>query len=157
MILVLVTVVALVLLAMQDIKERMIYTAPIIVLYFTWSVYLLLTNRNIANYLAIVWIMHLVIYIVLNRWNIWGAGDSDMFMLFGNICLYATATIDGISMVIQECIYLSLGLSLSIIISYIERKMKHGTQKSNKDIAVIPGVAIVMIGLMIKGMYGRGM
>ena len=142
-------------LAIQDLRERMVYVVPIIVLNAVWSVYLLCMGEWDTRFLALNWILHLLIYIGMNHWNIWGGGDSDLFMLFGNICLFSTMVKSGYSIVIWECIFLCAGLILSIFINQVEKWIIGEKYKSKNGVAVIPGIAIVMIGLLVGGLYGR--
>ena len=151
------TGIILVVLGIQDIKEKMIYTFPIFVLHGLWCIYLLLEQNHTSYYLAVVWLIHFLIYIIFNHWNIWGAGDSDIFMLFGNICLFATEIIPGYQFIIYECLYLALALSMSIVIGRIESKVRKSNCKLDTKIAVVPGMAIVMIGLIMNGVYWRMM
>ena len=39
------------------------------------------------SFLCSFWLVHLIIYVVLNDFGVWGDGDSDLFLLMGNLCL----------------------------------------------------------------------
>ncbi|MDO5292761.1 MAG: hypothetical protein Q4F05_08425 [bacterium] len=157
LLLTLVTTIVLVLLARQDIRERMIFTFPIIVLHLIWSAYLLLSNAWSASFLIIFWSIHLVIYVIFNQCNLWGRGDSDVFLLFSNLCLYSVHAVSGYALAIRECVYLCFGLMLSMAIGFIENKIRHKEVKLNGEIAVVPGITLVMICLMLQGICWRGM
>lgn len=87
----------------------------------------------------------------MNHWKIWGSGDSDIFLLFGNICLFSDSLGNEYSLIIWECIWLCVGLLLSIGINQVERKVSH-SMGEKEGVAVIPGIAMVMVGLMINGL-----
>ncbi len=138
-------------LAIQDLKERMVYAVPIAVIHIMWSSYLLVMSEWNAYFLAAFWLVHFIIYLGMNHWNIWGSGDSDIFLLFGNVCLFSDSVGNGYSLIIGECIWLCVGLMLSIGINQVERKVSHSIGEK-EGVAVIPGIAMVMVGLLIKGL-----
>ena len=142
--------------AVMDLKERMIYVFPAMVLHTAWSCYLLFEGIYCAEYISIFWLGNLIIYLILNKFGIWGGGDSDLFLLFGNVVLASGAMINGYGVAIAECLYLCAGLLMSFGISRVEAGIK-GTGKLNKEVAVVPGIALVMCGLLIKGFIWRVM
>lgn len=151
------TLIYLVVASVTDLKERMILVFPIVLLQGFWSVYLLMCGSYDSTFLTIFWLVNLIVYLLLNHFGIWGGGDSDLFLLMGSICLAAGAQMNGYAVVILECIYLCAGLGLSIGISRIEAGVKGEKMSLNRGVAVVPGVAIVMIALLIKGFIWRVM
>ena len=73
----------------------------------------------------------------------------------GNVCLVASANMNGYMAAISECIVLCAGLGLSIGLSRIEAGIKKEKVTLNRGVAVVPGIAIVMIVLLIKGFVWR--
>ena len=149
------SIVYLVVAAFMDLKERMIFVFPIVVLQMLWSTYLLFSGAYDGTFLTIYWIVNLIIYLLLNHFEIWGAGDSDLFLLMGNVCLVASENMNGYMATISECIVLCAGLGLSIGISRIEAGIKKEKVTLNRGVAVVPGIAVVMIVLLIKGFVWR--
>jgi hypothetical protein len=76
-------------------------------------------------------------------------------MLFGDICLVASPALSGYVIAITECFWLVIGLITSIGIGHIESRIKHKEFKLSEEIAVVPGIALVMLALMIKGLVWR--
>ena len=106
----------------------------------------------------------------MNYFHIWGAGDSDVFLLFASIILNTYSILGSKGMIqliytsqfhlvmeviLIECLSLAFALSLSVLISKIESKVKRTKLTLKSGIAVVPGLAIVMIGFMMAGVYGR--
>ena len=109
--------------AYQDLKERMIYCVPCNVLTLLWGV-CLWRDRNLSvMYLIAFWLVHIMIYLFLNHFGIWGGGDSDFLFLFANVFLFALGTANAYETAILECICLCMALLLSIVIGCIEGKI----------------------------------
>lgn len=143
--------------AIQDVRERMIYVFPITMLHMMWSIYLYGFTDYPKMLLVTFWIVHLVLYVLLNKCSIWGGGDSDMLLVFADIVWATSASINGYSLVIRECLYLIVGLICSIAIGLIEGKVRKQEVKRTNEIAVIPGLSLVMILLMVQYFVRRWM
>ena len=143
--------------AIQDIRERMIYVFPITMLHVMWSIYLYGYTDYSKMLLVTFWIVHLVLYVLLNKCVIWGGGDSDMLLVFADIVWVTSASMNGYSLVIRECLYLIVGLICSIAIGLIEGKVRKQEVNVTNEIAVIPGLSLVMILLMVQYFVWRWM
>ena len=143
--------------AIQDIRERMIYVFPITMLHIMWSIYLYGFTDYPKMFLVTFWIVHLVLYVLLNKCAIWGGGDSDMLLVFADIVWVTSASMNGYSLVIRECLYLIVGLICSIAIGLIEGKVRKQEVNVTNEIAVIPGLSLVMILLMVQYFVWRWM
>ena len=143
--------------AIQDIRERMIYVFPITMLHVMWSIYLYGYTDYSKMLLVTFWIVHLVLYVLLNKYAIWGGGDSDMLLVFADIVWVTSASMNGYSLVIRECLYLIVGLICSIAIGLIEGKVRKQEVNVTNEIAVIPGLSLVMILLMVQYFVWRWM
>lgn len=141
----------------MDLKERMVFVFPAILLNALWSGYLLFSGSYDSTFLSVYWIVNLVIYLLLNHFGIWGGGDSDFFLLMANVCLAAGSVLNGYSAAFLECIYLCAGLGLSIGISRIEAGIKREKVTINRGVAVAPGIATMTILLLTKGFIWRVM
>ena len=149
-----ITAICLVFASFGDLRERMLYTAPIIAIHIMWGVYLWTSGMYTERFLVCFWIIQMLIYITLNCMSIWGVGDSDLYMLLGDICLLAC---DGANVTIVGmcvCISLAAGLILSIIIGRFEFACKGEVLEKDSGLAVAPGMAVVMIVLLIKFLIG---
>jgi hypothetical protein len=94
---------------------------------------------------------------VLNRFSVWGSGDSDMFLLFADIVLATSVVMNGYSVAIMECLYLIAGLLISIVIGVIESRIRNRKMAGMNEIAVVPGLAIVMIVVIVRFYIWRWM
>lgn len=139
----------------QDIRERMVYTAPIIVLHAAWSIYLAAMTDWGNMFLCLFWIIHLIIYILLNKFQIWGGGDSDLFLLSADLCLVAGPVVSAYSIAVRECMLLASGLALAMGIGYVEAEVKGEKMKGSREMAVVPGMAVVMMVFIMKGLVWR--
>lgn len=143
--------------AIQDVRERMIYVFPITMLHIMWSIYLYGFTDYPKMLLVIFWILHLMLYVLLNKCAIWGGGDSDTLLVFADIVWATSASMNGYCIVIRECLYLIVGLLCSIAIGLIEGKVRKQEVKGTNEIAVIPGLSLVMILLMVQYFVWRWM
>ena len=139
----------------QDIKERRIYTVPVIVIHALWSIYLLCMTDYTSEFLCVFWMLHLMLYILLNVFQIWGGGDSDLFLLFADLCLIAGPMVSAYTIAIRECLFLAVGLAIAIGVGYVDFKIRGEKMESKKDIAVAPGFAVVTLALIMKGLVWR--
>ena len=151
------TIIYLVWAAVMDLKERMIYVFPVLILHVAWSSYLLFSGIYSAEFISIFWLINLIVYLILNKFGIWGGGDSDVLLLFGNIVLESGAMSNGYGVAITECLCLCAGLGMSIGIGRIETGMKREDMKLKREVAVVPGMALTMTALLIKGFIWRVM
>ena len=149
-----VTAICLVFASFGDLRERMVYTAPIIAIHIMWGVYLWISGMYNERFLVCFWIIQMLIYITLNCMSIWGGGDSDLYMLLGDICLLACNRANVTTVGMCVCISLATGLILSIIIGRFEFACKGEAFKKDSGLAVAPGMAVVMIVLLIKFLIG---
>lgn len=139
----------------QDIRERMIYSVPIIVLHAAWSIYLAAVTDWENMFLCGFWMVHLIIYILLNKFQIWGGGDSDLFLLSADLCLVAGPVVSAYTIAVRECMCLAAGLALAVGIGYVEAEVKGEKMKGSREMAVVPGMAVVMTALIMKGFVWR--
>lgn len=135
--------------AVQDIRERMVYVVPITMLHIMWSIYLYGFTDYPRMLVVTFWIVHLILYVLLNKCAIWGGGDSDMLLVFADIVWVTGASMNGYSLVIRECLCLVVGLICSIAIGLIEEKVRKQKVKGTNEIAVIPGLSLIMILLIV--------
>lgn len=151
MVLSIMTLCYFVLVSWQDLKERMLYTAPILFLHILWSIYLVVMTDWENCFLCSFWLVHLIIYVVLNDFGVWGDGDSDLFLLMGNLCLVASKAVSTGVLVFRECFFLMLGLLAAIGIGVIEANWKKKKLKVTYEIAVAPGMAVAGTILILQG------
>lgn len=150
-----VTSIVLVLLAKQDLREQMVYAVPVILLHLIWCMYIWTKFDFTADFLVVFWSIHLVLYILFNRIGIWGAGDSDWFMLFADICLIGVKAESTHLLVFGECAFLICALMFSIFIGKIDARKKGKSYGIDTAIAATPGMAIVIIVLLFCGWIWR--
>ena len=141
----------------QDIKERTVYSFPCLILTDAWAIVMWgvasFTKAEIICFLLV----HSSIYLLLRLFKIWGDGDSDIFLLFGNICMAFAKPGSILSFAISECLLMALAVALSLLIGAVEYKVKKRKFSLNGDMAVIPGFAVVMIAVMATGFGERFM
>lgn len=148
------TIICLAFASFGDLRERMIYTAPIISIHVMWAVYLWFSGMYAEHFLIVFWISQLIIYITLNCMSVWGGGDSDLYMLLGDICLLACKGASAETVGITICLSLAAGLILSILVGKVEFWHKGEILEKDSSLAVAPGMAIIMTVLLIKACIG---
>ena len=148
------TVICLAFTSFGDLRDRMIYTAPIIALHVLWALYIWAGGIYAEHFLIAFWSAQLVLYISLNCMNVWGGGDSDLYMLLGDICLLACNGASPEVVGITICISLALSLVIAILIGKIEFCHKGEALQRDSSLAVAPGLAVVMTVLLAKAWTG---
>ena len=143
--------------AYMDVKERMIYSFPAILLTMVWSVYLLLDGNWNGYVLSAFWILHLIGYLIMNRLHIWGAGDSDLFLLFANLVMLQARGNNLYQTLMFECVALVIAMVLSLVIGAVEFQVKHKKWELKGKVAVVPGCSVVMMLLLVSAFRWRWM
>lgn len=141
----------LVLAAVWDLKSREIYTFPCNVLTVLWIVYAFVQGNVDVKVIATYIIFFIALYVAFNMTKTWGAGDSDLLLLYGSVTL---AQMDGAITLLDvssQCIALAVVLLVSAVIGFIEAKIKKETLRKDSSIAIAPGYAVVIIGSIIGG------
>ena len=141
----------LVLAAVWDLKSREIYTFPCNVLTVLWIVYAFVQGNVDVKVIATYIIFFIALYVAFNMTKTWGAGDSDLLLLYGSVTL---AQMDGVITLLDissQCIALVVVLLISAVIGFIEAKIKKETLRKDSSIAIAPGYAVVIIGSIIGG------
>lgn len=134
--------------AYQDLKERMIYCFPCNALSVLWGIYLWQMEKWSVTFLVVFWMIHVFLYLFMNHFNVWGGGDSDFILLFCNVCLYSLGSTNVYEIAFIECISLCLAMLISITIGWLEGRIKRIKVNLKSEIAVVPGISIMM-GVMI--------
>lgn len=138
----------------MDIREKKIYSFPCLLLNVMWCAYLLWNFKSNIYFLVGYWIIQIIVYIAFNHFHIWGAGDSDIFFLFGNVYLATIITINSNAVILGECIYLVIALSLSLIISWIECRFRKIKFDLKGRAAVVPGFSVMIVFLLVNRFLG---
>ena len=146
------TAVYLVLATVWDIRSREIYTFPCNVLTVLWIVYAFVCGSVDAKVMAAYIVFFISLYVAFNVTKTWGAGDSDLLLLFGSVYL---AHMDGrftLLDVSSQCIALVVVLLVSAVVGYVEARIKKEKLKRDSSIAIAPGYAVVIIGVIVGGL-----
>lgn len=141
-----------------DIRERVIYSFPCMVLFLSWTVMGIDISESLIK-VAIVAVIHLAVYGFLRATRIWGDGDSDLFLLYGAIYgvhhIWTESTLPVTGYVFWEVIGIMTALILSLLIGWMEALIRRKELEKGSSIAVVPGFTIVIIAMLIHMFIGR--
>ena len=146
------TMVYLLLATIWDLKDRAIYTFPCNVLTVMWIAYAFMQRMVDAKVVVAYLFFVGALYVLFLVTKIWGAGDSDLFLLFAAVYLAYMEGAITVVVVSAQCIALTLVLLISAIIGLIESRLRKKPFRRDSSIAIAPGYAVVMIGVMIGGL-----
>ena len=155
LVLAVVTMVELLLLARMDLKERKVYSFPILMMSLSWLSYLLSTGEYKWQFLLSFAALNMSVWFLFNRFKLWGAGDSDMFLVLSNILLAVVGPCRGSKILFLESIALIVVMLSAMFFGYIESKVKKEKLNLHSQVAVVPGFAFVICGLLVMGVFGR--
>ena len=153
LILSIVTGIYLILSSVRDLKERMIYSFPAIVL--AWGIHSVELYENKYGFLLGAWIATVVLWFLFRRFSIWGEGDNDVFLLFAGVLLCTLRFRTVPFLIFAASNLLALTQIGAVIVSLIEAKVKKEKVTSQSKIAVVPGLCIVVLGIMLYGICVR--
>ena len=134
-----------------DLKSREIYTFPCNILAVMWAIFAFVKGSVDVYEMVAYVVCFVALYIGFNVTKAWGAGDSDLFLLFGSVYLAhieKTITLFDIS---GQCIAMALVLLISASIGLVEAKIRKKELKRDSSIAIAPGYAMVIIGVIVGG------
>ena len=141
-----------------DIRERMIYAFPCMVLILSWILMGVIGIKDTAFVITVL-LLHLFVYSIMRILKVWGDGDSDVFLLYGAVyAAFAITTLDvkGMSAyLIMELIGMIVALLLSFGIAGIEALIRKEKLDKQSSIAVVPGFSIVMIFMIVRMLFVR--
>lgn len=141
-----------------DLRERMIYVFPCIMLTLSWGLMGLVGVHDMTFVMTII-LLHMFVFFLMRILKVWGDGDSDMFLLYGAVyAAYAIPVLGTHQMCgyfIGEIIGLLVALIISLVIGFIEARIKKQKIEKGSSIAVVPGFAVVMIVLIIMTIIKR--
>ena len=148
------TIIYLIQAAVMDVKEKKIYSFPCIVLSILWSAYLIYSGERELYFLVSFWMIHISILTFFNKYHLWGAGDSDILLLFANVFLSFTGNLNAYAVAFYECMGVIGALGISLLVGCMEYRIRHKEMKITGNVAVAPGFSVIMSGL-IAVMIGR--
>ncbi|SHJ62248.1 hypothetical protein [Parasporobacterium paucivorans] len=143
-----------VIVGLQDLWERKIYSFPCTILSALWMIKIAMETK-MSIYMYLIYLaLCLAIYYFFTQKRIWGAGDSDLFFLFSIVYLAcAKGNISFEFLIIEILLFIAVLVS-ALMIGWIEAKFKKMKIGKESSIAVAPGFAVVLIAVMWKGVIG---
>ena len=149
------TIIYMVLSARMDLRERQIYTTPCFFLTLSWWAYSLNVGMFDWKILTMWLVFHYVLYRMFNHFRIWGAGDSDVFLLLSNVLVAVLGERGWLTVLFAECVCVVMALAVAILIAIFEFRTKDEKVDLHSKVAVVPGFAVVVILVLIFGFMGR--
>ena len=155
LILSIVTGIYLILSSVRDLKERMIYRFPAIVLALAWGIHSVELYENEYGFLLGAWIATVVLWFLFRRFSIWGEGDNDVFLLFAGVLLCTLRFRTVPFLIFAASNLLALTQIGAVFVNLIEAKVKKEKVTSQSKLAVVPGLCIVVLGILLYGICVR--
>lgn len=94
-------------------------------------------------------------WFLFKRFSIWGEGDNDVFLLFAGVLLCTLRFRTVPFLIFAASNLLALSQIGAVLISLIEAGVKKEKVTSQSKIAVVPGLCIVVLGMMLYGICVR--
>lgn len=146
-----ITMVYLLLISIQDLRERAFYSFPANILTTLWSVFAIRGMDMTDDRVILVVLGYIAIYVVFNALRVWGEGDSDLLMLGTAIYWSVKKSAFGIDSIIYQIILLVLVLLLAIGVGFFETKIRKKRLEKLSSIALAPGFFLVVGAVLLKG------
>ncbi len=150
-----ITIIVLILLSVQDIRERMIFSFPVLFLSVAWLVYAVyLYYFRILFFVAALGITF-AIFAALRVLSVWGDGDSDAYLLLAAVLLCCVDIKNVQHFMFFQSISIVASLIVALLVGLIESLICKKKLHKYSDIAVIPGIEVVLIGFIVYGSLNR--
>ena len=153
-VLALATMLYLLLSAYMDFKERAVYSFPGIMLIITWYAAVFFNLKYDWKFVTLYALTNIVLWFFFNRYHIWGAGDSDIFLLMSAIIIAIMPESAMYMLLVYECNSLISVLLIAIGCGVVEAAIKGTSLNLKSGLAVVPGFAAVIGLLLCKGFMG---
>lgn len=140
--------------SIQDLRKRAIYTFPCTMLTALWGIEIAICMQYPWYVFLGYMVVSFSLYGIFTARRIWGAGDSDLFLLFLVIYLSVLGGNFNLGSLCMLFLLFALALIVALLVGLIESKLKRKKLDKRSSIAVAPGFAVVMIMLMWKGVIG---
>lgn len=150
-ILAVITGVYLLLCSWWDLKDRMIYTFPCMMLTGLWVGFSIMKGVVEPKILLAYIVLFSVLYITFVLTKAWGGGDSDLLLLFGAVYLAQISGSFSLYDLSKQCIAIAVVLVIAAIVGIVEARLKGETLERDSSIAIAPGYAVVISYFMIGG------
>lgn len=148
------TSIYLVVVGIQDVKERKIYSFPCTLLSALWMIKISMELR-MPSYMYLIYLaVSLALYCVFTKKRIWGAGDSELFFLFTVVFMSCTNSVISLRFLFVEILLFIVVLASALILGFLEANIRRMKLSKTSSIAVAPGFAIVIIAIMWRGVIG---
>lgn len=148
------TSIYLVVVGIQDVKERKIYSFPCTLLSALWMIKISMEMWMPSYIYLIYFAVSLALYCVFTKKRIWGAGDSDLFFLFTVVFMSCTNSVISFRFLFVEILLFIVVLASALILGFLEANIRRMKLSKTSSIAVAPGFAIVIIAIMWRGVIG---
>lgn len=145
------TIPVLVFLAAQDLKERMIYSFPVLFLSGAWAAHSVILYKDNPIFLITAWSATIALFTAYKISGMWGDGDSDMWLLFTGVILSTFELKNMLQFGFVVCILLVGVQGIALIAGLIEAAIKKRKLDRHSDIAVVPGFAMILIMVILYG------
>jgi len=141
----------LILCAWWDLRDRMIYTFPCMMLTWLWVGYCVMSGEVEPKVLLAYIVLFSVFYITFALTKAWGGGDSDLLLLFGAVYLAQMKGGFSLADISSQCISIAIILLIAALVGFVEAKIKGEKLEKDSSIAIAPGYAVVISFFMIGG------
>lgn len=138
--------------AWWDIKDRMIYTFPCMVLTGLWIGYSVMRGVVEPRILMLYIGLFSVLYITFVLTKAWGGGDSDLLLLYGAVYIAQMSGKFSLYDISIQCIGIAIVLIIAAIVGFVEARVKGERLERDSSIAIAPGYAVVISYFMIGGL-----
>lgn len=135
----------------MDLRERMIYTFPCDALVTLGGMYLFISHVYPMWFVACNLCLDLSVCLIFKWRKIWGAGDSNLLLLFFVVYMMNSSHGAGVMFFVAEMMMFAIALAFAIVFGYLEVKKKHKKLNKNCSIAVAPGFAVAIIVIIFSG------
>ena len=119
-ILAVITGVYLLLCSWWDLKDRMIYTFPCMMLTGLWVGFSVMKGVVEPKILLAYIVLFSVLYITFVLTKAWGGGDSDLLLLFGAVYLAQISGSFSLYDISKQCIAIAVVLVIAAIVGIVE-------------------------------------
>jgi len=150
-----ITIIVLILLSVQDIRERMIFSFPVLTLSVAWLVYAVYLYYFRILFLVAALGITFAIFAALRVLSVWGDGDSDAYLLLAAVLLCCVDIKNVQHFMFLQSISIVASLIVALLVGLIESLICKKKLHKHSDIAVIPGIAVVLIGFIVYGSLNR--
>ena len=132
-----------------DIRSRQMYSLPANVLGVIIVILGEILKGTVDIRLIVIMVVSFIVFRLMSKFGVWGEGDSDYLFMLTQLIASISVDYGILVFAVAELIIIAVSLILSVLIAFIETKIKKEKFEKRFRAAALPGFCMVTEALCV--------